>query len=74
VNCRRLSITIIPILFSVAAYAANPFLDAANDQPISAKFRGTEWSEDIGGARDPSDWQSGDNAYRKNAVGHDFQN
>jgi hypothetical protein len=48
VNCRRLIITIFATLFSVAAYAANPFLDAANDQPISAKFRGTEWSEDIG--------------------------
>lgn len=47
-NCRRLIITIFATLFSVAAYAANPFLDAANDQPISAKFRGTEWSEDIG--------------------------
>jgi len=43
-----LIITIFAILFSVAAYAANPFLDAANDQPVSAKFRGTEWSEDIG--------------------------
>lgn len=47
-NCRRLIITIFAILFSVAAHAANPFLEAANDQPISAEFRGTEWSEDIG--------------------------
>lgn len=47
-NCGRLIITIFAILFSVAAYAANPFLDASNDQPLSAKFRGTEWSEDIG--------------------------
>jgi hypothetical protein len=35
------------ILLSVSAYAANPFLDAPNDQPVSAKFRGTEWSDDI---------------------------
>jgi hypothetical protein len=35
-------------LFPVLSCAANPFLDASNDQPISAKFRGTEWSEDIG--------------------------
>jgi hypothetical protein len=48
VSCGRLIITIFAILFSVAAYAANPFLDAANDQPVSAKFHGTEWSEDIG--------------------------
>src|SRR5882757_10150726 len=36
------------ILFSVSTYAANAFLDAQNDQPVSAKFRGTEWSDDIG--------------------------
>jgi hypothetical protein len=36
------------ILFSASAYAANPFLDAPGDKPVSAKFRGTEWSDDIG--------------------------
>jgi hypothetical protein len=35
-------------LFPVLGYAANPFLDALNDQPVSAKFHGTEWSDDIG--------------------------
>jgi hypothetical protein len=40
--------TIIISLFPVLGYAANPFLNAPDDQPISAKFRGTEWSEDIG--------------------------
>jgi len=35
-------------LFPVLGNAANPFLDAPNDQPVSAKFRGTEWSDDIG--------------------------
>jgi hypothetical protein len=35
-------------LFPVLSYAANAFLDASNDQPISTKFRGTEWSDDIG--------------------------
>jgi hypothetical protein len=35
-------------LFPVLGYAANPFLDASSVQPISAKFRGTEWSDDIG--------------------------
>jgi len=34
------------ILLSASAYAANPFLDAADDEPLSAKFRGTEWSDD----------------------------
>jgi hypothetical protein len=35
-------------LLPVLGYAANPFLDASDDQPISATFRGTEWSDDIG--------------------------
>jgi hypothetical protein len=48
VNCGQLIITIFAILFSVTAHAANPFLNAPNDQPVSAKFLGTEWSEDIG--------------------------
>ncbi len=34
------------ILLSASAYGANPFLDAADDKPVSAKFRGTEWSDD----------------------------
>src|SRR6267142_2463098 len=28
-----------------SAFAANPFLDAPDDQPISATFRGTEWND-----------------------------
>ncbi|OLE62974.1 MAG: hypothetical protein AUG74_14095 [Bacteroidetes bacterium 13_1_20CM_4_60_6] len=36
------------VLFPVLDYAANPFLDANNDQPVSARFRGTEWGDDIG--------------------------
>jgi hypothetical protein len=35
------------ILLSVAAYAANPFLDAPDGNPVSAKFRGTEWADEI---------------------------
>jgi hypothetical protein len=34
------------IFLPVSAYGANPFLDAPDDKPVSAKFRGTEWSED----------------------------
>ena len=33
---------------AVSVYAANPFLDAQDDKPVSATFRGTEWSDDIG--------------------------
>ena len=47
-NPRRLAIASIAILLSVPSYAANPFLNAKDDKPISASFRGTEWSEDIG--------------------------
>lgn len=47
-NRRRLAITTMAILFSLPAYAANPFLNQPNDQPMAAKFRGTEWSDDIG--------------------------
>ena len=35
------------IFLSVSAYAANPFLDAPHDKPVSANFRGTEWGEQI---------------------------
>jgi hypothetical protein len=35
------------ILLPVSAFAANPFLDAKDDRPVSAKFRGTEWSDEI---------------------------
>jgi len=29
------------------AYAVNPFLDAPNDKPAAAKFRGAEWGDEI---------------------------
>ena len=35
------------ILLTVSAYSANPFLDAPDDKPVSAKFRGTEWCDNI---------------------------
>jgi hypothetical protein len=35
------------ILLSVPAYAANPFLDGKDDKPVSAKFGGTEWGDEI---------------------------
>ena len=36
------------MLIPVSGYAVNPFLDTPADKPVSAKFRGTEWSDDIG--------------------------
>jgi hypothetical protein len=35
------------ILLTASAYAANPFLDAPDDRPVSAEFRGREWGENI---------------------------
>lgn len=35
------------ILLAGSVYAANPFLDAKDDKPVSAKFRGTEWGDEI---------------------------
>ena len=34
-------------LISVSVYPASPFLNTPDDAPVSAKFRGTEWSDDI---------------------------
>jgi hypothetical protein len=46
---RRIAIVLLSIWLASETYAANPFLDAPNDQPVSAQFRGTEWGEDIAG-------------------------
>ena len=35
------------MLLPVSAFAVNPFLDAKDDKPVSAKFRGTEWGDEI---------------------------
>jgi hypothetical protein len=43
----RIALITTGILLAVSAYAANPFLDASDDKPVSAKFRGTEWSDEI---------------------------
>jgi hypothetical protein len=47
-NWPRISAIAMLMLLSRSAFAANPFLDAKDDTPVSAKFRGTEWSDDIG--------------------------
>ena len=35
------------ILLSAYAYPVNPFLDAKDNKPMSAHFRGTEWGDEI---------------------------
>lgn len=50
---RNIAIGLLSVLLSLATYAANPFLDAPNDRPVSAAFRGTEWGEEIKGGEIP---------------------
>jgi hypothetical protein len=45
-GCRIATLT-ISVLLPFGAFAANPFLDAPDDKPVSAKFRGTEWSDEF---------------------------
>jgi hypothetical protein len=44
--CRIVTI-VMSILSTGSAYAANPFLNAQDDKPVSTKFRGTEWGDEI---------------------------
>ena len=62
------------MLIPVSGYAANPFLDTPADKPVSAKFRGTEWSDDIGEQEIPLTARVVTTRIAKNAVGRDFQN
>src|SRR5215831_7749571 len=45
---RKAAMMMMFLLLPVSRYAANPFLDTPADKPVSAKFRGTEWSDDVG--------------------------
>lgn len=44
---RRIATVIISIFMPASVYAANPFLSAPDDKPVSAKFRGAEWGDEI---------------------------
>ena len=46
-RCCRIATITISILLPAPVYAANPFLDAPDDKPVSAQFRGTEWGDEI---------------------------
>ena len=39
-------ISAMSILIAVSTFAANPYLDAKDDKPVSANFRGQEWSDE----------------------------
>jgi hypothetical protein len=46
--CRRTAAMMITTLIAVSECGANPFLDTPEGKPVSAPFRGTEWSDEIG--------------------------
>jgi hypothetical protein len=46
-NWPRISAIAMLVLLSASVFAANPFLDAKDSKPVSAKFRGTEWGDEI---------------------------
>jgi hypothetical protein len=47
VNLQQIATITISVLLPVSVYAANPFLDAKDDKPVSANFRGSQWGDDI---------------------------
>jgi hypothetical protein len=46
-SVHRVGIATMSILLTVSAYSANPFLDARDAKPVSVKFQGTEWGDEI---------------------------
>lgn len=42
----RFLIATMSILIVASAFAANPYLDAKDDKPVSANFRGEEWNDE----------------------------
>ena len=46
-NSQQIATITISVLLPVSVYAANPFLDAKGDKPVSAKFQGSQWGDDI---------------------------
>lgn len=42
----QLVVITMSILLVADAFGANPFLDAKDDKPVSASFRGTEWNDE----------------------------
>ena len=46
-NLQRIATITISVVLPVSVYPANPFLDAKDDKPVSAKFQGSQWGDDI---------------------------
>ena len=45
---RLLICLLATLVLSTGARAANPFLNAPDDKPVAANFKGTEWGDEIG--------------------------
>src|SRR6266513_2642312 len=43
----RVATVMMSMLLGISAFAANPFLDDKDDKPVSAKFQGNEWGDEI---------------------------
>jgi hypothetical protein len=65
--CWRVAAIMMTMLIPASGYAVNPFLDTPDAKPVSAKFRGIEWSDEIEEEEIP-------HTRCENAVGRDFQN
>src|SRR6478672_2778049 len=46
-NRWRLATLLMWVLSTASTTAANPFLDVKDDKPVSAKFQGTQWGDDM---------------------------
>jgi hypothetical protein len=53
VNARRTALFALSTFLTASIFAANPFLNATDDKPVFAKFRGTEWGDNIQGEEVP---------------------
>src|SRR5262249_41001005 len=42
-----LLLALLQLLLIPHGFAANPFLSAKSDEPVSAKFKGTEWNDEF---------------------------
>jgi hypothetical protein len=72
-NRSRIATMTMLLLLTVPAYAANPFLNAQDDKPVFAKFRGTDWGDEIQQDEIPLTARVVTTRVAKNAVGRDFQ-
>jgi hypothetical protein len=72
VKSRCAALFALSTLLTASIFAANPFLNATDGKPVSAKFRGTEWGDDIQGEEVPLTARV-DHPAGEDGVGADFK-